>query len=280
MVVSGVLAKDKIGGFEDWLWDCADKQSPLLLTTLAGVLAGGSAQCSTVMLPQHQRALSSSLRLVILRHGYYFFVQGRGRQRAADPREIDVKLLEKFDVRLNTAQRYYRKKQGVACVHYLRHRQHWILIATHGKGRFWDEHFSEDPKRNQVKDVREVPIHFDGYSIRMRRGDFLRKLPGETRARPDGKLRVRVLIGRNAFRLLKAELLELSTKRETTYFESRFWNIGFEPYAPVRRQLRELLRMVNAKRKAAGLPKVPYTCIRFKRRIVKVFDRVPLDVAA
>ena len=141
-----------------------------------------------------------------LRHGYYFFVQGQVPE-GRDPREIDGKLLEKYDARLNTAQRYYRKKQGIACVHYLRYGQHWILIATHGKHLFWDEHFDEDAKKNQVKDVREAPIHFHGYSIRMRKGDFLRKLPGETRAKPDGKLRVRVLIGRNAFRLLKAELL-------------------------------------------------------------------------
>ena len=43
-----------------------------------------------------------------LRHGYYFFVQGKIPPRR-DPKEIDAKLLEKYDIRLNTAQRYYRK---------------------------------------------------------------------------------------------------------------------------------------------------------------------------
>jgi hypothetical protein len=214
-----------------------------------------------------------------LRHGYYFFVQGKvpdGR----DPTEIDNRLLKKYDARLNTAKRYYRKKQGIACVHYLRFERDWILLATHGKGRFWDEHFSLEATRNQIKDVREVPIHFCGYSIRMRRGEFLRKPPGQKQPKVDGKLRVRVLICRTRFRLLKAELLELSTKRDVKYLELRLWRIGFEPYAPVRRQLLDLLRMINARRKAARLPLVPYTCVRFKRRIVKVFAPETLEAAA
>ena len=40
----------------------------------------------------------------------------------------------------------------------------------------------------------------------------------------------------------------------------------------MRKQLLKLLRLINAKRQAAGFTKVPPTCLRFKREIVKAFE--------
>ena len=45
----------------------------------------------------------------------------------------------------------------------------------------------------------------------------------------------------------------------------------FEPYAPVRKQLLGLLRLVNARRQAAGYANIPPTVLRLRRRIVKPF---------
>lgn len=206
-----------------------------------------------------------------LRHGYFFFVQGEvpaGRE----PSEIDRKLLGKFGIELTTAQRRYRKRQGIAGVHYRRHDRQWIMVATHGRHVWWDEHHHDDRARSQVKDARLVPIHFRGYSLRVRRGEYLRKRPGEERARPDGRLRVRVLIGREAFRVLKAEFLDLALRRSADYLAVRFRTVPFEPYAPIRKQLLDLFRLVNASRKAAGLDQLRVDCIRMRRRIVKPFD--------
>ena len=50
------------------------------------------------------------------------------------------------------------------------------------------------------------------------------------------------------------------------------WNLPFEPYAPIRRQFLNLLRIINKHRRPAGLPAVPPDCLRLRRRIVKVFE--------
>lgn len=215
-----------------------------------------------------------------LRHGYYFFVQGRvpdGR----DPYEIDKKLLEKFEIALTTGQRCYRKRLGLANVHYLRYAgtNEWVMVATHGRHVWWEEHHHPCPQRNQVKDAREVPIVFQGYSIRVRQGHYLRKLPGESRAQPDRSLRVRVMIGRAAYRYLKAEFLEAATRKSATDLAAKFSRLPFEPYAPIRKQLLQILRMVNAKRRTAALDRLPGKIVRTKRRIVKPFDPAWRDFA-
>jgi hypothetical protein len=51
----------------------------------------------------------------------------------------------------------------------------------------------------------------------------------------------------------------------------QFRRLPFQPYAPVRRQLLELLRGVNEHRRVAGVERVPVTAIRWKRWIVKPF---------
>ena len=51
-----------------------------------------------------------------------------------------------------------------------------------------------------------------------------------------------------------------------------FGMLRFEPYAPVRRQLLNLLRAVNRARKQAGFEPVPVECLRLKRRIYRPLD--------
>lgn len=88
----------------------------------------------------------------------------------------------------------------------------------------------------------------------------------------DKKLRVRVQISDYTFRELQAELVENAWRRRADWYAMRFWNIGFEPYAPVRKQLLDLLRMVNAKRAERGIAKISTNVIRTKRRIVRPFE--------
>jgi len=51
--------------------------------------------------------------------------------------------------------------------------------------------------------------------------------------------------------------------------------VPFEPYAPVRRQLLNLLRGINRVRQQAGFEALPPTCLRLRRRVVRPFDGVP-----
>jgi hypothetical protein len=49
------------------------------------------------------------------------------------------------------------------------------------------------------------------------------------------------------------------------------FNIPYEPYAPVRQQLLNLLRLINKARHAAGLDQLPAEVLRYRRLIVKSF---------
>ena len=60
--------------------------------------------------------------------------------------------------------------------------------------------------------------------------------------------------------------------RRATDLALAFYEIRFERYAPVRRQLLLLLRGVNAVRKRAGLGPVPSDALGLRRRVVRPFD--------
>jgi hypothetical protein len=71
---------------------------------------------------------------------------------------------------------------------------------------------------------------------------------------------------------LKAEFVELARKRSPDWIAAKFFNIEFEPYAPIRKQLLKLLFYVNQTRKRSGLSKISSGVIRYRRRIVKPFE--------
>ena len=50
-----------------------------------------------------------------------------------------------------------------------------------------------------------------------------------------------------------------------------FYEFPFEPYAPVRRQLLNIFRAVNGKRKEAGFSRLAVEVLPLRRRIVKPF---------
>ena len=46
----------------------------------------------------------------------------------------------------------------------------------------------------------------------------------------------------------------------------------YEPYAPVRKQMLSILRLVNKVRRQRGSPRLEPSVIRYRRRIVKPFE--------
>lgn len=80
-----------------------------------------------------------------------------------------------------------------------------------------------------------------------------------------------VRIHPDEYRNLKAFLVEIATKRDVDQMSEVLANIPFEPYAPVSRQLLNLLRAVNRARKVAGLEQVPVRALRLRRNLVKPF---------
>lgn len=199
-----------------------------------------------------------------LPHGYWFYVCGLIPEHKS-PAVIDERILAKYDIRLSRQQRYRRKQQGMANLHYLRFERHFVILATHGRHVFFEA------EAGNIRDARKTPIPFGGYNIAVKRGGFIRKTASQISAVQDDRYRVRVKIGRKALCNLSACLLELSTHRTADNLEWAMWNQPYEPYAPVRKQLLNLLRQINAKRSAMGYDKLSPSCIRYRRQIVKPF---------
>lgn len=223
----------------------------------------------------------------MLRHGYYFYVQGCVPS-GKSPSTIDSNLLTKFDVVQSEWTRARRKELGLANLQYLRFGVHWIMLATHGKHHWFDEHQKEvlNPKtgkmeiKNLFRDVRELPIQIHGYSIYLKHGDFKKKSsPGEAPVRDD-RWHARVLISRERYKELRAYFLDIACHRSVEGLAAELNALPYEPYKPVWRQLRKLVRLMNKKRKAAGYDSVPMAAVRWRRTIVKAFEPVSEQLAA
>ena len=170
------------------------------------------------------------------------------------PEEVDARIIERYGVDVSRWVRARRKKAGLANVQYIRFRRFFVLLATQGQHEFYKAN------AGQVRNVKEKPIAFAGYSIGYHRGF-------------DGTWHVSVRIHPERYRDVKARFMDLATKRTVGELTSEFSKLPFEPYAPVIRQLFNLLRAVNRARAVAGLEVVPVTALRLKRRIVFPFGR-------
>lgn len=200
-----------------------------------------------------------------LPHGYWFYVSGVVPE-GKNPEVVDQKLIERYGVAISRQGRVRRKQAGLANLHYLRFGRYWVLLATHGTHEFFER------ERNNVRDARKIPIQFRDYSISVKRGGYLRKQDRRFPAVSDSRLRVRVQIGREVYRELKAWFLELATRRSAEALGRELYKVPFEPYAPVRQQMLNILRLVNRARKAAGLASLSPKVLRYRRRIVKPFE--------
>lgn len=193
-----------------------------------------------------------------LRHGYWFYVTGR-IPSGKDPRAIDAKLIVKYGIDVSESTRTRRKRAGMANLQYLRHADFFVILATKGEHEFFAD---ESPL---IRDIRRVPLKYGGYCISYRRG-------GRTRdGKTDGRQHAHVAIERQCYLDLKSRLLDLARQRSVEKLALDFYEIAFEPYAPIRRQLFNILRAVNQTRKAAGLRPVPWEVLPLRRRIVRPF---------
>jgi hypothetical protein len=206
-----------------------------------------------------------------LPHGYWFYVRGRVPD-SKDPRQLDQKLIEKYCIGLSRSSRTRRKAVGIANVHYIRFQRDFLLLATHGQHPFFDD---EGPN---IRDARRVPIPFRGYAISVKQGGFLRKESPAVQPTRDDRWHAHVRIDQDRYQLLKTSALDAAKRMSAERLEAEFYRMPFEPYAPVRQQLFNLLRLVNQQRKASGLEPLPSKAIRYQRRIVKPFEPVHNDV--
>ena len=73
-----------------------------------------------------------------LPHGYWFYVSG-WIPEGKDPGRVDAKLIDKYGVDVGRTARVRRKRLGQANLRYLRHGRFFVLIATHGTHRFFED---------------------------------------------------------------------------------------------------------------------------------------------
>ena len=184
-------------------------------------------------------------------HGYVFYVRGVIPE-GKDPTAVDAKLIEKYGIDRTKWRRSVDAQEGIARMQYIRHERTFLLMATHGKHEFFEQ------EADLVRDARKVPIRFAGYSISYRRGQ-------------DGKHHPHVRIEKQQLATLKQHFRQRAMHASAEQIGRELGGLPFEPYAPVRRQLFELLRMVNKLRAQQGLQQVSNSVLRLRRRIILPF---------
>jgi hypothetical protein len=177
--------------------------------------------------------------------GYWFYVSGIVPE-GKDPRAVAEKLIGKYGIAVSKFVRARRKVSGGANLQFVLHGRIFLLLATQGTHRFFEE------ERTRIRDCREAPIKFASYSIGFRGGH------------------VQVRIERETERDLKAFFKERALWSQER-LEREFWNLPFEPYAPVRRQILIMFNQVNRARRTAGLQTLPVSCLRFRRKPCRPF---------
>lgn len=195
-----------------------------------------------------------------LRHGYWFYVTGRVKA-GKNPEAIDRKLIAKYGIDISERERSRRKRRGVANLQYIRHQNWFVILATDGHHPF------KQQERSQIRDARRVPIRYEGYSISYRRCGLTPAGGGEP------KWRSCVRIDNETFRDLKAFFLERACHRSVENLAADFGRVPYARYAPVRRQLLKLLRLVNEARSRQGYERLTPDALRLRRVIVRPFEQ-------
>jgi hypothetical protein len=181
--------------------------------------------------------------------------------------------MAKYGIGVSRSARARRKAVGIANVHYLRHERRFLLLATHGFHPFFDH------EAKSIRDARHVPIRFEGYSISVVKGGFLQKRKEGGPAVRDQKWRVRVQIEAELYKGLRAYLEDIALHRSARQLAVELADLPFEPYAPVRQQLLNLIRYINHRRQTANLEPVSFSVLRYRRRIVRPFGTLEMSPA-
>jgi hypothetical protein len=219
------------------------KQSPIpSLLLLLGVTKEMQYRCVATSIAGFVQQVAVSY----VANGYWFYVAGCV-PKGKDPAAVDRRLIEKYDIDISKWAKARRKRAGLANLQYIRFERFFLILATHGQHRLFQEEAAV------IRDVRRFPIKFAGYSVSFRGGH------------------AHVRIEPTEYRMLKAYFVDLAVRRSAKHLGAELCGVGFEPYAPVRRQLLNVVRAVNGARKAAGFEPVPYTALRLRRRVMKPF---------
>jgi hypothetical protein len=160
-----------------------------------------------------------------VRYGYYFYVIGK-IPTTKDPKVFDEQIIKTYGITLCRMARKRRRDRGEAVVAYVRYGYRFVLLATDGK--------HHEVERWAFKDCRLAPIQLSGYTVGVK----------------GGKVNVQMSLKRyRALRKLLSQIALHNEKKLTEFFR----RISPFKFPGILRQQQKLLKMVNAKRKKAGL---------------------------
>ena len=92
------------------------------------------------------------------------------------------------------------------------------------------------------------------------------------------KWHAHVRIDDNTYRMLKDRFIDLATHRTADTLSHEFGRIPFARYAPIRRQLLNMLRAVNERRKQQSFELLPHRVLKLKRTPVPVYVRPETEI--
>ncbi|MFO0840942.1 MAG: hypothetical protein U0797_00905 [Gemmataceae bacterium] len=187
------------------------------------------------------------LAVSYFRNQYWFYVQGEIPEGKC-PRATDEKLLLKYGIARSKWAKYRDQGRGEAKLQYLRYRTTFLLLKTDCPHPLFD-----GEEAGSIRDAREIPVQFYGYSVSYK----------------DGHPHVRIATPQ--YRVLVEDFLNAALTAQADLLAARFRALPFEPFGPVKLQLRRLLIRVNELRRAAGLQRVDRECLRTKRKPLRPF---------
>ncbi len=222
-------------------------------------------------------ALVKQIAVHTLRWGYWWYVSGIIPDHK-DPTITDREFTKKYAANLPESTRYRRKQQGLANTRYYRLGNRFFLFSTKGESPFFCER-----ERPNIRCVRKpprdweqqtgytglfpyAPLRVGGYTISYKPGGLT------TEGEVDPKWHSHVELHPKAYKELKATFLELATRRSVKQLGMMFYEIEYEPYKPLLRQLYKIHKEVNEKRGRSGFKQqVPKEFIATKLRPLRVF---------
>ena len=218
---------------------------------------------------QSPEAVVQLIAASYLRHGFYWHVTG-SIPAGKDPGGIDRKLITKYGIDVSEWERRHRKQRGIANAHYLRFERWFILMVSEGHHAL-KQPASTGGEGEHLRDCRRTPIRFHGYSISDRRAGVTAAGGSAT------KFHAHVRIDDDTYRMLRDRFVDLAIHRTAETLAHEFGRIPFARYAPIRRQLLNILRAVNERRKQQSFELLPHSVLNLKRTPVPVYVRPETD---
>ena len=192
------------------------------------------------------------LALYHVNRGYEFYLTGYiPSRKRSHPEGVARAIVEKYGIAISKYARHRRRRAGEAAVAYYRHDDLWVMVATEGSHRFFDDN------AGIIKSFRRQPLVYGGYSISIKAG------------------KLNVQLADEFYRELRGYLVNQAVHRSAARLAQEIYELPVEPFGPVQRQLRKILREVNAERKTAGMARVPGRAIPCRLRIVRLIDQNP-----